>query len=240
MLDELIAVGVESALQQVGQALVHVWDAVTGTGSGTSRERRRIRMDLMALTLALVGRLNVRGNLGDESLSKELLARARGEMPEGDPLPVDLEVVSEVMASYGEMDGGYLDLDTGQVLPADLVDQYGVGASSLKEGFEELGIEPGHQWERIDGGGRKEHGAQRRAFIDYLESPSIGRAAKAEAAGALRQALEQRGGDRRFHDALGELGLVDQWLAFRDDRRWGRARALLASYGLRAVRSQRS
>ncbi|WP_147681125.1 IS1096 element passenger TnpR family protein [Actinomyces ruminicola] len=241
VLDALIAVDVEPALQQVGQALAHVWDA--GAAPGAGRPRGRLRDDLIALTLALAGRLNVRDAPGDALLSKALLARARGEQPEGDPLPVDLEVLADTMASYGDAaDGAYLDLDTGQVLPADLVDQtgrHGAGASGLEEGIEELDVEPGHRWERIDGGGRREQGAERRAFIDYLNAPTIGRQANIDAADALRQALDQRGGNRRFHDALGELGLVDQWLAFRDDRRWGRARVELASHGLRPVRPQR-
>ncbi|KUI30408.1 hypothetical protein AU196_24835 [Mycobacterium sp. IS-1742] len=49
----------------------------------------------------------------------------------------------------------------------------------------------------------------------------------------LARAIEGKGGFRRFRDLLHQEGLAEQWYAFSTDRRFGRARALLAGLGIR-------
>ena len=100
----------------------------------------------------LSDRLRWRDEDGDSILSAELLARIQGTEPIGRPLPVDLEELADVMASYGDVSGGYLDLDTGQVLLASMVSARGI---DLEDGDEELGIEADHRWVEVDAAPRR-------------------------------------------------------------------------------------
>ncbi|MDS1112327.1 UPF0158 family protein [Gordonia westfalica] len=48
----------------------------------------------------------------------------------------------------------------------------------------------------------------------------------------LERAIEGRGAFRRFRDAVHEFDLNDQWHAFSNDRKIGRAREFLATEGI--------
>lgn len=222
--------GVETGhiLQQVGQAFAEVWDR--GAGPAKRRGRRDgLERELKSATMSLSNALSRRDRAGDAPLAAELIARLQGREPEGRPLPVDLEVLAETMALHDDAgDGAYLDLDTGAVLPVAVIAEHGGDPGS---GVAELGIEPGHEWIVLD---EPAHAAasDRRDFARSLSNgPTL---SDSSAGDALDRAMKTRG-TKKFYDTLDELDLGAVWRAFRDDRRWGRARGALAKRGLRPV-----
>jgi hypothetical protein len=138
-------------------------------------------------------------------------------------LPVDLEWVATV--SEGDpirSHGAFLDLLTGEVIPAFTTDVERGG---------EAGPNPAAEPDR------------------WLFVPSLGsRAARQDMAEfaavityrPLRKrmeiAIEGMGAFRRFRDLIYSEGLVADWHAFSDSRRLARAREFLADLGVRGVR----
>jgi hypothetical protein len=51
----------------------------------------------------------------------------------------------------------------------------------------------------------------------------------------LEDALRGKGAFSRFRRAIDRADLAEAWYCFADDRRWGRARQVLADLGLRPV-----
>ena len=223
----LTGVNADHALQQIGQAVLEAWDSIHSAGS--RHGRNAASGELASVMATLSDRLRWRDEDGDSILSAELLARIQGTEPIGRPLPVDLEELADVMASYGDVSGGYLDLDTGQVLLASMVSARGI---DLEDGDEELGIEADHRWVEVDDSAKAIATADRRGFIRHLQSS--GRQEERAAAGTLSAAMKSQY-SRGFHDAVDELELVPVWVGYRDDRRWGRAREALAARGVRPV-----
>ena len=221
----LTGVNADHALQQIGQALLEVWDGIHGPGR--PRGSRAVRGELASVMATLSSRLRWRDEDGDAILSAELLARIQGHDPVGRPLPVDLEELADTMASYGDVNGGYLDLDTGQVLLAAMVSARGI---NLDKGDDEFGIEPGRRWVVVDDSAKAITTADRRGFIHHLQSS--GRQDERAAASTLAAAMQAQAA-RGFDDTIDELDLAPVWVGYRDDRRWGRAREALAAHGVR-------
>src|SRR5699024_4452092 len=93
---------IDDALQQVGAAIPMVLDQQSN------------RAELIALSV--INRLRTRSGPGDWVLSEDLLDRLRGEQPAGQLLPVDLDMLSSVLAGDPDMSfGGFIDLQTGEV-----------------------------------------------------------------------------------------------------------------------------
>ena len=168
MITALTGVNADHALQQIGQALIEAWDGIHGPGR--ARGRSAVRGQLASVMATLSNRLQWRDEDGDAILSAELLARIQGQEPVGRPLSVDLEELADTMASYGDVNGGYLDLDTGQVLLAAMVSARGI---DLDAGNEEFGIEPGRRWVVVDDSAKAITTADRRGFIRHLQSLSL-------------------------------------------------------------------
>ena len=227
-----VLAGVETGhvLQQVGQVFAEVWEH--GAGPAKRRGRRSVEQELESATMNLSNALSWRDGAGDAPLAAELIARLQGREPEGRPLPVDLGVLAETMASRADAgNGAYLDLDTGAVLPVAVIAEYGGDPES---GVEELGIEPGHEWIVLDDPAEATD-ADRRDFARALSNGST--LDDFSAGEALNRAMKARGA-KNFHDVLDERGLVAVWRTFQGDRRWGRARQALAERGLRPVGSE--
>jgi hypothetical protein len=140
-------------------------------------------------------------------------------------LPVDLEWVATVLEGDPiRSQGAFLDLLTGEVIPAFTTD--------VERAGEEGGLNPAAEPDR------------------WLFVPSLGsRAAREDMAEfatmityrPLRKrmeiAIEGLGAFRRFRDLIYSEGLVADWHAFSDSRRLARAREFLADLGVRVSAS---
>ena len=178
---------------------------------------------VLSLAISLVQRLEVRNLPGDEELAQDLLAAVRRESPRGRPLPVDLEELSGLLE--GDLvgnEGGFLDLRTGEVLPAFMIDEARVGED---EAFD-VDAEP-DRWLRVSCEGSR---AGWEDMADYVAA-----VADSGLREQLGRAIEGKGGFRRFRDLIGEEGLTQAWQDFSDERQIGRAREFLAELGIRAT-----
>jgi Plasmid pRiA4b ORF-3-like protein len=117
VIDAVSAVGIETALQQVGTGLLKTYRTVEPAE----------QMSLSPVLISVQQRLQRRGWEGDGVLAAEMLAELHGEEPNGRPLPIDLDELSNTMADHGEYPGGYLNIETGEVVPAVATDAYAVG-----------------------------------------------------------------------------------------------------------------
>ena len=176
-----------------------------------------------SLAISLVQRLEVRNLPGDEELAQDLLAAVRRESPPGRPLPVDLEELSGLLE--GDLvgnEGGFLDLRTGEVLPAFMTDEARVGED---EAFD-VDAEP-DRWLRVSCEGSR---AGWEDMADYVAA-----VADSGLREQLGRAIEGKGGFRRFRDLIGEEGLTQAWQDFSAERQIGRAREFLVELGIRAT-----
>lgn len=196
-------------LQQVGQALLRAYRA-------TPKSRRaRLTPPLEALRTSLVER----GWEGDDLLAAEIEALLSGTERRGRTLVVDFDALTSVMANAGEDPGGYLHLDTGEVIPAHVRhDPAFNGDGTLPE-------EEDDPWLYIDNDGQQQ---QWQDMADFA-------AAAGDRASILGVALGGQGALRRFRTTVRDLDMWGQWSTFSDERSWGRARALLHHHGIRAL-----
>lgn len=207
VIDAVSAVGIETALQQVGAGLLKIYRAV----------KRAEQMSLSPVLISVQQRLQRRSWEGDGVLAAEMLAEFHGEEPSGRPLPIDLDELSNTMADHGEYPGGYLNTETGEVVPAVATDAYAVGeeyAVDLEEGdWVHLLDDSREGWQDM---------ADFAAAVDDLRTREM-----------LEDALQGKGAFSRFRRAIDRANLAEEWYCFADDRRWGRARQELADLGLR-------
>lgn len=140
------------------------------------------------------------------------LIRGRGQIL--DPTPGRIFAVP---ADHGEYPGGYLNTETGEVVPAVATDAYAVGeeyAVDLEEGdWVHLLDDSREGWQDM---------ADFAAAVDDLRTREM-----------LEDALQGKGAFSRFRRAIDRANLAEEWYCFADDRRWGRARQELADLGLR-------
>ncbi len=197
------------ALQQVGDALLRTYR------SAGVPDQRRLAESLREVE-ALLGQ---RGWEGDDVLAEEIDALLSGSERRGRTLSVDIEELSQVMANGGDDPGGYLHLDTGEVVYA-----------FLHHGLEDLAaaqpdVEDDNLWIYVD------HDAD----AAYADMAAFAEAAPDRFGGILSVAIRGRGAFARFRRTVDELNLWSDWQVFSDDRAFGRARALLRAQGIRPL-----
>jgi hypothetical protein len=144
-----------------------------------------------------------------------------GEAHDHWELPVDLEWVATVLEGDPmRSQGAFLDLQTGDVIPAFAADSEGAGG---------------------DGAANPEAEPDRWLFLPSLGSRAV-RQDMAEFTTMIRYrplrermelAIEGLGAFHRFRDLIYSEGLAADWHAFSDHRRIARAREFLADLGVR-------
>jgi len=178
---------------------------------------------VFSLAISLVQRLQIRNLPGDEELAQDLLAAVQGEPPPGQPLPVDLEELSGLLeGDPASNEGGFLDLQTGEVMPAFMTDEAMVGADAAID----VDAEP-DRWLWVPCEGSR---AGWEDMATYVAAVADSRLRE-----QLERAIEGKGAYRRFRDLIGDEGLTQAWRDFSDERQIGRARAYLAERGIRAT-----
>ncbi|MFF4484204.1 hypothetical protein ACFY1A_45510 [Streptomyces sp. NPDC001520] len=161
--------------------------------------------------------LHMRNGEGDEVLADQLDAAIGGTAPFLRPLPVDLEELSGLLEGDPAWGGGWVDLNTGECLPA-----------TADSGDLWYGVAPEDTGQRLHVACAGSHAAYRdmEDFIAVLDDRSL--------ADALATAIRGRGAFRRFKDVLAASPAEQRryWL-FSAERRHGRARAWLADHDYR-------
>lgn len=204
-----------AALQQVGDALSR---AYRSPGHEVALQQR--------IATALRGvedLLRQRDWEGDDVLADEIDALVTGSERRGRTLQVDLGELAEVMSSGGDDPGGYLHLDTGEVVHAFL--RHGAEYDEDVEDFEDVLTDDDDLWIYID------HDPEE----SWRDMAAFAAAAPNDLRGILTVAIQGKGAFARFRRTVDELGLWSDWQVFSDDRQWGRARAVLRSQGIRPV-----
>lgn len=210
--DALTGVELDSALQQIGDHLLRTF-AVTPS---------RQRGSLQSVMLSIHGRLMMRGWEGDEALAEELLAQLDGNHRPGRPVPVNLDDLDIALSDHSaEYPGGYLNTDTGEVVPAFMAHGGYVDEPIDVEDDAWLYVEPVSSrtgWEDME------------TFAESVSDPTL--------RDLLTRAIAGKGAFRRFKDVLhqdADDATRTRWRLEEQDRSLGRARALLASHGIRSV-----
>lgn len=208
VIDAVSAVELEPALQQVGAGLLRTYRTAKVAERGP----------LTPVLISVLQRLQRRGWEGDNILAAEMLAEIRDEKPTGKPLVVDLDELSTTMADHSDYPGGgYLNTETGEVIPAALTDESAVGENAVVDVDDD-------EWLHLLDDSRD--GWQDMAdFAVSVKDPRI--------RATLEDAVSGKGAFTRFRRAIYQADLGNEWHCFADDRRWGRARQDLADRGLR-------
>src|SRR5450759_2683533 len=108
-----------------------VSDVLQRAGSAVQVALRVDPERVFSLAISLVRRMQIRNLPGDDELAQDLLAAVQGESPPGRPLPVDLEELSGLLeGDLTSNEGGFVDLRTGEVIPAVMTDEAMVGADA--------------------------------------------------------------------------------------------------------------
>ncbi|WP_166821418.1 UPF0158 family protein [Brevibacterium limosum] len=197
----------------------HIDEALQLLGEGLLMALRQDRARTEPIVLSAINRLTFRGFPGDRELSEALLAGLRNEPVPGLDLAVDLEMLSIIHeGSFEESDGGYLDLQTGDVYDAWAV-EYG------DENIDFNG-DP-DRWVRFDRADTEDAWNDMQAFVSGLRNPEV--------RDRGLSAIEGTGAFRRFRRFTDEQDLGDRWVQFSEDRKYGRARLILAENGIRVV-----
>jgi hypothetical protein len=204
-LDALAGRTVDDALQQLG------------AGIAMALERRRERAEPIALSI--INRLTWRGGAGDRLLADDLLGRLRRQPPPARQVAVDLEMLSSLLEGdqAGEV---YVDLQTGEVYDEDFTDPMTVGVDAAID----VDVDP-ERWLRLERSDSRDAWNDMEAFAQRRPDRSQ--------RDRLSRAIEGPGAFQRFRDTVHDEGIAEAWQVFSDDRRWGRARQLLADAGVR-------
>lgn len=207
LIEAITDADVDSALQHVGCALLRMIPpgSALPPDAGPAIER-------------VIDRLSIRSAEGDAELVEQLRGLVDGQPPDGTIVRVDLdELVTSVSDSDLGSRGCYLHSESGETVPAGIVDQ------GLADDWDLDMEDPAWRYVEFETGTWQDMAD----FVDGLDDP--------QAQQRLSRAIEGKGAFRRFRDTIGELDLVDRWLTFRDDRDLGRARAALADIDLRPI-----
>jgi hypothetical protein len=174
----------------------------------------------VAAVAPLIEALRARSWPGDAELVELLSALSKRSTPGRRGLPVDLDMLDDVLSNP---EGGYLDLETGNVWPMSIVDDGQV------EGLDGYGDDPDPQrWLDVVGEGSRE---AYQDMVDFTESVT-----EQATRDDLSAALDGRGAFRRFQTALDRHEAYRvHWRVLSTERRAGRARAWLAEQGYDAT-----
>lgn len=206
------SVVIDEALQAIGGAILAL--AVQGkTGDG-----------IFTLMGRVVNALDIRGWEGDEELRDVLVMILDGK---GAPtlLPVDLEELLIAASGWGGegREGAYLNVQSGETVAPVLTDAAMVGEDAVVD------VE-GTEWTWV------ERPSSTREDWQDMEDFSRAEGIAPDLADRMRRAIEGKGAFRRFGDVVHEHeSVLARWLTYRDDRRLGRARALLAAQDITVV-----
>lgn len=208
LLDAIEDRDIATVLQQVGGALLAL-------------HRSEARSDRLDRALAQIGQLlSERAWEGDDLLAEDIETTLAGEIRRGRTLAINLEELGDVMAQGGEDPGGYFHLDTGEVVPAFV--RHDEAFEDVETGADAR--EDDDLWVYVDHTGD-----------DWADMAAFAAVARPEHTGILEVAIHGKGAFRRFRSTVDDLDIAHEWLAFRDDRRQGRARALLKRLGVRPI-----
>ena len=168
----------------------------------------------------LIEALRARAWAGDAELVELLSALSTSSTTGRRGLQVDLDMLDDVLSNP---EGGYLDLETGNVWPMSIVDDGQV------EGLAGYGDDPDPQrWLDVVGEGSRE---AYQDMVDFTESVT-----EQATRDDLSAALDGRGAFRRVQTALDRHEQYRvHWRVLSTERRSGRARAWLAQQGYDAV-----
>jgi hypothetical protein len=136
-------------------------------------------------------------------------------------LPVDLEWIATMLEGDPmRSQGAFLDLKTGEVIPAFMTEPDATGDDA--RGHPEA--EP-DRWLFLPSLGSRAVREDMAEFVAMITDASLQQ--------RMELAIEGLGAFRRFRDLIFAEGLVAEWHAFSDDRRIARAREFLADLGVR-------
>ena len=158
---------------------------------------------------------------GDVELADQLRAALHaGGVHAPRPLAVDLEQLAAVLEGDPLSAGGRLDLATGEVWPQEAFEYSHDGDD------EDTGGADDERWLRVWNEGSRAGYHDMEFFIATV--------ADLVRADRLAEAIRGRGAFRRFKDVLARTPEeFERWIAFSEERRYGRARAWLADAGYR-------
>jgi hypothetical protein len=177
------------------------------------------------LAAECIASLRERDWIGDAELADQLDGLAgTGPTPLLRPLPVDLEMVTEILEGDPLTAGGALDLHTGEVWPRAAVEY----ANEDGVDVEAPDFDDADRFRWVDGDSRDGY----RDMIDF-----IGTVPDRSLGDRLTGAIHGRGAFRRFADTLRRESEdeLSRWFAFTGERKRGRARAWLADLGYRVA-----
>lgn len=195
----------------------HIDGALQQLGEGLSMALDRNRDEAETIVLSVINRLNFRAFPGDRELAEALLAGLRNESVPGLDLDVDIDMLASVHEGMiEESDGGYIDLETGEILDAAVVEY----------GDEDIDDDP-DRWVRFDRAETEDAWNDMHAFVSGLRDPQV--------RDRGLEAIEGTGAFRRFRRFVDDHDFGDRWMQFSDDRKYGRARLILAENGIRVV-----
>lgn len=169
---------------------------------------------LEPIALSILTRLRFRGSPGDALLSADLLAALNGDEPAGRLLAVDLDIVADAAASYGEAPGCYLNVRTGESVigllahSPDVDEEYRVDVEG--EDWIHLELER-PEWQDMEAFAESRDGREREA---------------------LERSIHGSGAFKRFRAAVDALDLWGEWQARVEELRWGELRELLREHGI--------
>jgi len=197
--------GVTGCLQLVGDVLLL---AVDRQAAGSD-----------PLAAVCVQALRTRGWDGDEELADALdAATGAAAPPELAALNVDLEELADLLEGGPESAGGRIDLTTGEVWPE----------FALEDGWDgdPDDLDDEDRWHHVWPTGSRD---AYQDMVDFTATRTNPRLVE-----HLQIALDGRGAFRRFKNVLSDWPEDrEDWFAFSEDRRRGRARAWLADAGYR-------
>lgn len=210
LLDALTDVEIDSALQLIGTALLQVYARASAP---TCRRLEPVMMSVL-------NRLEIRRWEGDDLLAAELLATVNGEETELRVVPVRLDDLEIALSTNdSEHPGGYLNTNTGEVVPAFMIDEV----------FSDEVVDvDGPEWIYLDPPESRTGWRDMEAFAETVLDPRL--------RDLLLRAIAGRGAFRRFTDVLHQEAdepTRARWFLQRDDALLGRARQLLAGHGIR-------
>jgi hypothetical protein len=161
---------------------------------------------------------------GDEELAAQLeAALERRPAPGLRPLPVDLEELSGILEGDPLQEGGYIDVETGEVWPHAAIEY---AQETGGEGPDEDDLDS-DRWLAVSNEGSREGYRDLEAFVGTVTDP--------DRADRLSIAISGRGAFRRFKDVLARWpDELERWYRLSNERERGRARAWLAAEGFAA------
>ncbi|WP_181274983.1 UPF0158 family protein [Brevibacterium oceani] len=197
----------------------HIDGILQQLGEGLSMALERDREKAGTVALSVINRLTFRGFPGDSELAEALLAKLQNQQVPGLDLTIDIDMLSLVHeGEFDESTGGYIDLRSGEVIDAYLV-EYGDDHIDFEDDPD--------RWISFDRAETKDAWNDMQAFVSSLRNPQT------RDNGLL--AIEGTGAFRRFRRFVDEHDLGDRWVQLSEDRKYGRARLILAENGIRVV-----